>query len=179
MSSYQFSGGSRNPLFSILVAILVFVGIYYAIKGLYSLLYILSPVLLIAAAVLHFPTVVNHGKSLVAGVRRDLVIGVLTILLQGVLFPFVFAWILFKAYANRRLERFRKENGSSGRAEDAGFGHNQNSRSGNATISNNEEYIDFEEVPQKQERLYNDDNDFDSYRRTDPSRSDSYNDLFK
>ena len=184
MSMFSISSGPRNPLISILLGILMIVGIYYLITGVYNLLWYISPVLLISAAVLHLPTVVSYGKNLIEGVRRDAVKGSLILLANVLFFPITFAYLLLKAVASRKLDRMRTKFKEKGTSEspifDAFFSRNaaenqskRHQSSAPKTNPSDEEYTEYEELPPTKSNP-------EPVPRTDPGRfGNTHDDLFK
>lgn len=94
----------RNPfnnLSSVLVIIVVLVGLFFLVRGIFRLLYFLAPILLILTLVLNYRVVVDFVKYVFRMVRENPVVGIGMILLTLIAYPVVFAYLLAKAYLSR------------------------------------------------------------------------------
>lgn len=89
---------------STLVMIGILVGLFYLVGGIMKLLTWAAPGLLIIALLFDYKTVLNHGKMLIDLVKRKPLIGIGAILLNIVLFPLVFAYLLARAYMTKKLK---------------------------------------------------------------------------
>ncbi|MEL6866692.1 MAG: hypothetical protein AAFP19_19865 [Bacteroidota bacterium] len=117
-----------NSISSILVLVLVFVGLYFIAKGIFSILTLLAPVLLIGALILDYRVVVNYGKWLVNLLKSNPLMGIGAILLTVFGFPVIAGFLCIKAYLYRKVNKIQKDV--------------EEKRQG--------EYVDFEEVPDQE-----------------------------
>lgn len=106
--TYQFGGKNSSPLGSFgallaLVAVL-FVG-FYMIKGLFAILSIVAPILLLGALVLDYKTVTGYGKFLWRLLRENPLYGVLGIVLTVVGWHIVSGFLFIKALTTRGMRR--------------------------------------------------------------------------
>ena len=117
----------ENP-FGALIGILVFVlgmiGLFYLARFLFRLLYLLSPILLIATLILDYRVVWGYIRWLSQLLKQNTALGIAAILLTFFGFPVVTAFLFGKALLGSRARKIQRER--------------QEEKPG--------EYIDFEEI---------------------------------
>lgn len=141
-----------NTWAAIAVLVLVFIGVFFVARGLFWLLNILAPVMLIATLIIDYKVLVGYGKWIVGLVRRDLLLGLGAILLTLVGYPVVLAFLLGKALMNRKVRQLQKE--SQKKAEG--------------------EWVDFEELESKKK-----DSDWPVLPPKETREKNDYEDLFR
>ena len=130
------SNTPRNPLsflISIGIAVLVLVALFMLARFIFTILMYAAPILLVAALIIDYKTVVNYGKWLIALTKRQTILGIVAIVLTVVGFPVVAAFLFGKALLTNRLKDKNKT--TQQQEEQAQLG----------------EYIDYEEV--KEEKI--------------------------
>lgn len=143
----NFGGGSapRSP-FSSLISLVIFAGfaalMFFVVKGFVKLLYLVAPLLLVVALVLNHNVVLEYLRDLWEGLKRDVLWGVMKVVLSIVFYPFVFLWLLVKILLVRKLVKMTKNFGAQGNPFEAkqGFG-------------NEEIYTEYEEVKDDDPKL--------------------------
>lgn len=110
--NFNIPGGNQNrpnPLWSILIAIFALVTLFFLARFIFRILYILSPVFLIAALIIDHKVVVNYFKWILKLFKDNLIIGVIASILTAFGFPLVAAYLAGKAFFNKRLKDVKKE----------------------------------------------------------------------
>jgi len=110
--NFNIPGGNQNrpnPLWSILIAIFALVVLFFLARFIFRILYILSPIFLIAAAIIDHKVIVNYFKWIVKLFKDNLIIGVVASVLTIFGFPLVSAYLAGKAFFNKRLKDAKKE----------------------------------------------------------------------
>lgn len=126
------SGGGCN-LGCLLFAAAFIVLTYYALKGLYWLLFWTSPVLLAAALLINWRSVLAAGKNYVALLEKNPVGGLFAGALIVLGFPFVALFLFLNALGGKRAEAMQQA-----------FEQHMGNR------PENTEYVDYEEVEQEE-----------------------------
>lgn len=97
-----------SSIFSILIMVLIFVGLFFLAKGIFNLLALLAPILLIATAVIDYKVILNYGKWLLDLLRKDLLVGIGGILLTVFGFPIIAGFLFVKALLYRKLKKMNQ-----------------------------------------------------------------------
>lgn len=126
---YQFSSGGRSVnqfpgggLGCLIATVLVVVGGYYLLQGLYYLLLWAAPALLVLALIINWRVYPDTIKSWVKGLETNPVGGIVTLALVVLAFPFFSLYMLLKALGYRKMEQFRQQfSGAESRKEEDGF----------------------------------------------------------
>lgn len=89
-----------------MIALLVvgLIAVFIIARGIFWLLSLVAPILLIAAAIIDHRVIVNYAKWLVDLTKRNILVGLGAILLSIVGYPVVFALLLGRALMNRKLK---------------------------------------------------------------------------
>lgn len=105
---------STNPIVLLLVALGVLFFVFWFLKAVvFRIFYIAAPVLFIAALVLNYRVVLGYGKWLLDTLKNNLLMGVVATALSIVCYPFVAAFLAFRAY-QLRGETFRSKRKKQG-----------------------------------------------------------------
>jgi uncharacterized membrane protein len=100
-----------SPLGGI-VGLLVILGILYllfmTVKGVWSILAFLAPILFIIAMILRFRVVTDYGKMLWNTIKEEPIRGIAYSVLSVIGFPAVSAFLFFKAFTLRKVEKMAK-----------------------------------------------------------------------
>ncbi|MCC7465207.1 MAG: hypothetical protein IT261_03005 [Saprospiraceae bacterium] len=115
---YQYNFGGRNVnqfpgggLGCFLFAILLIVGGYYLLQGLYYLLLWAAPALLILAAIINWRVFPDTLKNWLRTMESSPVSGLISLALAILVFPFFSLYLFLKALGYRKLEQMRREFG--------------------------------------------------------------------
>ena len=93
--------------------VLFFVMLYFLAKGLFWILSLVAPILLIATLIIDHKVILDYGKFIFKLLKDNPLVGILGVLLTVVGFPVVSGFLFFKALARRtinsKLEAIKKE----------------------------------------------------------------------
>lgn len=101
----------NNPIAGIIgLAVMIFIVfiLFQVVKSVISIMYFLGPILLIIALVLNYKVVLAYIKWLGKMIKTDTVRGLIYSALSIVGYPFVSAWLFFKAFLQYRFKRGEK-----------------------------------------------------------------------
>lgn len=135
----QFPGGNLGCL---IFAILVVVGGYYLLQGLYYLLLWAAPALLILALIVNWRVYPDTIKNWLKTMETSPLSALLSLALVVLVFPFFSLYLFLKALGYRRIAQFRRQ------FEEA------------ETPREEEEFVDFEELESTPKRNTEPKNDF-------------------
>lgn len=100
--------GNNNP-WSLIIGLILLIAIIYGLikitQWIFSLLYYVSPLLLIATLIIDINVVKEFIGSLRNLARRNPPLGIAAIALSLVFFPVPVAWLFFKAVTGRKLKK--------------------------------------------------------------------------
>ena len=105
-------GGKQNPFGNVGVIVgfvLILVLFYFLLKGLYTLLSWISPFLLIGALILDHKVVIDFGKYVLRLLKENTAIGILTVVLCILGFPFLTGMLFFRAFTSRFIKNYVKK----------------------------------------------------------------------
>jgi hypothetical protein len=106
----------NNPfqlILGVIFIILFFVGLVWIAKGIFSLLALVAPILLIATAVINYRILVEYVKFVFRLFKENILFGILAVLLTVVAFPLVAAFLFAKALLHRKVKQIEKKMESS------------------------------------------------------------------
>jgi len=104
---YRFGGNNNSPfsgIVGILVGVLFILGLFYFLKFLFNLLWILLPVLLIITAVIDYKVFLSYGKWIVRLFQRNWIAGAVAGFLSVVGAPVVTLFLLGKALFQKKVK---------------------------------------------------------------------------
>ena len=108
----SFQTSNNNPFSSIIgvvLGILFLLGLFFVARFIFTILYYLSPVMLIAALIIDYKTVTGYGKWLVDKVKTNPLLGIGGILLTILAFPLVSLLLLGKALFKKKVREVEQE----------------------------------------------------------------------
>lgn len=115
MAQEQRRGFSTNNLWiGVITLVLGIVAIYFLFIGLYKLLYLLSPVLIVLALIIDHKVVTGYLKNIWNLLRTNTLVGVGASLLTFFGYPFVSGYLFAKALFKRQLKKFEATHGAGG-----------------------------------------------------------------
>jgi hypothetical protein len=134
--AYSFKDGQNpfNSLISLLILIGVMALLFFAVKGLFSILYLVAPILLIVTLIINYKVVANYAISLFETFKTDILMGMLKVAFTFLCYPIVIGWLFVKALLYRKVEKIRQE---------------LDSQMGTFEREKKEQFIDFEELSSK------------------------------
>lgn len=98
-----------NSITSILFLVLAFVALYWIATGIFKILSIAAPFMLIAALIINYNVVLNYGKWLFNLLKRKPLMGIGGILLTFFGFPIISGFLLVKALLYRKVNKMKEE----------------------------------------------------------------------
>lgn len=111
----------RSP-FAGIIGFAIIVGIIYmlflTVKGVWSILAFLAPILFIAALIVNRHVVFDYGKMLLNTIKTDTPRGIIYSVLSFIGFPLVSAFLFVKAMSLRKINQMTGRTGSSRMKED-------------------------------------------------------------
>ncbi len=103
---------NNNPLpliIGVLFFILLMVGFYYLIKGLYAIMLFVAPVLAVIIAVIRYQVYIDYFNWLQRKYKRDILSGITWTVVSIIGFPFLLFFLLFRALTYRAIEKQKKD----------------------------------------------------------------------
>ncbi|MFT5167099.1 MAG: hypothetical protein ACI8P3_002336 [Saprospiraceae bacterium] len=98
-----------NSITSILFLVFAFVALYWLATGIFKILTVAAPFLLVAALLIDYRVVVNYGKWLWNLLRKNPLMGIGGILLTFFGFPIISGFLLGKALLYRKVNKIKEE----------------------------------------------------------------------
>jgi hypothetical protein len=105
-NSFSFKGGG---LYGLIATILLFIAVYYIAKGVFWVLYWVSPLMLIATVVLDYQVVINYLKMLWGMILRSPITGILASIISFFAFPIVILFLLGRAWFGYYIRKKQRE----------------------------------------------------------------------
>lgn len=98
-----------NSITSILFLVLIFIAFYWLATGIFKLLTIAAPFLLIATLIIDYNVVLNYGKWLWNLLLKNPLMGIGGILLTFFGFPVIAGFLLVKALLMRKVNKMKQD----------------------------------------------------------------------
>jgi hypothetical protein len=92
----------------LIIVILFFVALFFIARGIFNILAWAAPVLIVAAVLINYKTVLGFLKYLWDLLRRNPLMGILGVILTIIGFPIVCGFLFGKAILDRRIDRYQK-----------------------------------------------------------------------
>jgi len=110
-----------NSILSIVFLVAIFIGLYYVATGLFEILSLLAPFMLIGALIINYKVVTNYGKWLLNTLKTNFVRGLIMSILTFVGFPVISGYLLLKAYLSKKVEKIQADFQERSRPDYADF----------------------------------------------------------
>ena len=94
-----------NMIMAAVTMLAILLGVYYLLKGVYWILGILAPVLLIATLIVDYTVVTGYLKFLWNSLKSQPLLGITFIVLSVVLAPFLAGFLFAKAFIKKSLKK--------------------------------------------------------------------------
>jgi predicted membrane protein len=111
-TSSNLGGGGSNP-FNSLISLLIFGGVllllYVMVKGLFTMLYWVAPVLLIVTLIINYRVVRDYAASIVTSLQNDILMGMAKVLFTVLCYPLVIGWLFAKALIYRKVNTLQQD----------------------------------------------------------------------
>jgi hypothetical protein len=153
---FKIESNPFSAFIGIAMLVLFLVALFYLARFVFTILYYLSPILIIAALIVNYKVVLGYAQWLIRLVRRNPLGGIGAMVLSILGFPLVAAFLLGKALIKKRLDEVQSEARRAHEGEYADFEELEI-----------EDEIEIEELPQKAEP------------QREPRASNQYDDFFK
>ena len=119
-----------NGIIGFVFLVLLFVGLFFLAKGIFTLLAWISPVLIVGALLINYRTIINYFRFILSLLQRNILTGIVAIILSVIGFPILSGVLFGKAILDRKVKKFVQAHKAREQAE----------------------FVDYEEViPQKKE----------------------------
>lgn len=109
MSQNNKSGNPWNIIIGVAVIVILISGVLWALRMAFTLLYYLSPLLIIAALIIDYKVVLDYLKWVRNTFRRDAISGVIIGILSIVGFPVLSAYFLTRALMKKQIKKAQHE----------------------------------------------------------------------
>ena len=130
----EFNLNNNNPFSSItgiILVVLFLVALYFIARAIFTILYYLAPIMIIAALIIDYKVVLGYLKWLVGLLKENLLLGIGAIVLSVLGFPVLSVFLLGKALFKRQVRKSEAE----------------------GRVSQKGEYIEYEELDSEQLEL--------------------------
>jgi hypothetical protein len=118
----QRRGFSTNNIWvGVITLVLGIVAIYFLFIGLYKLLYLLSPVLIVLALIIDYKVVTGYLMTIWNLLKTNTIVGIGASLLTFFGYPFVSGYLFAKALFKRQLKKFEETHGTQARPKQEEF----------------------------------------------------------
>ncbi len=104
----EFNFNNNNPFSSItgiVLVVLFLVALYFIARAIFTILYYLSPIMIIAALILDYRVVLGYGKWLIGLLKENPLLGVGAVVLSVLGFPVLSAFLLGKALFKNQVKK--------------------------------------------------------------------------
>jgi predicted membrane protein len=110
--SFRVGGNPNNPFGSIinlLIFVAILAGMYFFIGGLFKLLYLAAPVLLIATLIINYRIVAEYAIDVFESFRTDILWGIVKVAFTVLCYPFVIGWLFAKSLIYRKVDKIKQQ----------------------------------------------------------------------
>jgi len=119
-----------NGIIGFVFLVMLFVGLFFLAKGIFTLLAWISPVLIVGALLINYRTIINYFRFMLSLLQRNPLSGIVAIILSVIGFPILSGVLFGKAILDRKVKKLVQAHQAREQAE----------------------FVDYEEViPQKKE----------------------------
>lgn len=108
MKSQGFSV-KTNGIFGFIFLILMMLALFFVVKGIFKILTIAAPVLIIGALIINYRTVVNYFRFVLSLFKRSVLTGIIAVILSIIGFPLVAGILFGKSILDRKVNKLRKD----------------------------------------------------------------------
>ncbi len=102
-------GSPVNTIVGVVILVLGLLFLLFLARFIFRILWMISPLLLVAALIVDYKGVINYGKWIVALFKRDTIIGVVASILTVFGFPLVAGFLLGKGLFKKRARKMQEE----------------------------------------------------------------------
>jgi hypothetical protein len=110
--SFRVGGNPNNPFGSIinlLIFFAVLAGMYFFIGGVFKLLYLVAPILLIATLIINYRIVADYAIDVFETFRTDILWGAVKVAFTVLCYPLVIGWLFAKSLIYRKVDKIKQQ----------------------------------------------------------------------
>ena len=107
-NNFQYRSSPLGGVIGLLVIMGIIYLLFLTVKGVWTILAFLAPILFIIAMILRFRVVTDYGKMLWNTIKEEPVRGIAYTALSVIGFPLVSAFLFFKAFTLRKVEKMSR-----------------------------------------------------------------------
>jgi hypothetical protein len=110
--SFRVGGNPNNPFGSIinlLIFFAVLAGMYFFIGGVFKLLYLVAPILLIATLIINYRIVAEYAIDVFETFRTDILWGAVKVAFTVLCYPLVIGWLFAKSLIYRKVDKIKQQ----------------------------------------------------------------------
>jgi hypothetical protein len=89
--------------------VLVLIGLFFIARGIFKLLALASPFLILGALIINYRTVLGYLKFMLSLIQRNALTGIIAILLSIIGFPILSGVLFGKAILDRKFRKLQRE----------------------------------------------------------------------
>jgi len=101
--------GPLSGIIGILIIVAILFLLFQMVKGIFTILSFLAPVLLILALILNRKVVFDYGKMVAHKIKTDTPRGLVYLVLSFLGFPLLSGYLFFKAFVTRKWDKIQNE----------------------------------------------------------------------
>ena len=106
MNNYKvYQIGRVNPLIALLIFFAIMFGLFWLARGIYSLLSMAFPFIIIATAIINHRVLIGYFRWIVQTLQTNPVAGIIAIVFTIIAHPLVGAYLLFRAISERKEDK--------------------------------------------------------------------------
>ena len=108
---FFFDGKRKNGWYGLIIMFIVLILLFFLVKSIFSILYWLSPLLLILTLIFDYKVIISYVKWVVKLAKTNLLYAILVVVVSVIGFPILTGGLFVNAFMNWRLKRARKKHG--------------------------------------------------------------------
>lgn len=109
-TNFRTSGNPINLIVGLVILFVILFGLFRLAAFVYRILAAISPILLIAAAIINYRVIVAYVKRLGALFKQNNVLGIAAVVISIVGFPVLAAYFLYAALASKNQQQQKSRN---------------------------------------------------------------------
>jgi|SRR6187551_2080019 len=94
-----------NGIIGLIFLVMMFVGLFFLAKGLFTVLTWAAPVLIVGALIINYKTIINYLRFVLSLLQRNPLSGIITIILSVIGFPILSGVLFGKAILDRKVKK--------------------------------------------------------------------------
>lgn len=110
-----------NGIIGFVFLMMLFVALFFLAKGLFTILTWISPVLIIGALIINYRTIINYFRFMLSLLQRNILTGIVAIILSVIGFPILSGVLFGKAILDRKVKKFVQAHKAREQAEFVGY----------------------------------------------------------